>query len=491
VPRPSSRKIVGSRWVFRTKRNPDNSIARYKARLVAQGFSQKPGIDYQPDEISAPVASIESIRTTLARATQQDWTILQLDVDTAYLNAPVSEEIFMKQPPGFEKTAADGTELVCKLNRSLYGLKQAAFNWNKTITSYFTEIGLKPCSTDPCVFSKHHQGDIAVIVLYVDDLLITGNRDSTLQDIKQQLSRRFKMKDLGEVSQLLGMQVTRDRSAGTLKIDQTKYIQDMLDRFGLTECNAARIPADPGQILSKSDNAQTEAEKAGMSNKPYRSLVGSLMYAAWVTRPDVANAVRVLSRYMQEPGERHWLAAKRCLRYLAGSKSIGITYRQSEPEDQRLEGYSDANWAGDLDNARSTTGVAFTLAGGVISYSSKLQATVARSSMESEYMALFEAAQTAEALRNLLQHLGAQQTDPTPIHVDNTACQLIANPNSYTKRSRHIHVRYHFTREAIEQNIITLIRVSSENQLADGLTKNLPAPRFNTLRSILQEARRI
>jgi hypothetical protein len=262
----------------------------------------------------------------------------------------------------------------------------------------------------------------------------------------------------------------------------------MLDRFGLTECNAARIPADPGQILSKSDNAQTEAEKADMSNKPYRSLVGSLMYAAWVTRPDVANAVRVLSRYMQEPGERHWLAAKRCLRYLAGSKSIGITYRQSEPEDQRLEGYSDANWAGDLDNARSTTGVAFMLAGGVISYSSKLQATVARSSMESEYMALFEAAQTAEALRNLLQHLGAQQTDPTPIHVDNTACQLIANPNSYTKRSRHIHVRYHFTREAIEQNIITLIRVSSENQLADGLTKNLPAPRFNTLRSILQDA---
>jgi hypothetical protein len=295
------------------------------------------------------------------------------------------------------------------------------------------------------------------------------------------------MKDLGEVSQLLGMQVTRDRHTGTLKIDQTKYINDMLDRFGLTDCNSTRIPADPGETLSKEDNAQTETEKAEMAVKPYRSLVGSLMYAAWVTKPDVANPVRVLSRYMQEPGERHWLAAKRCLHYLAGTKSIGITYyRSEESEDRELKGYSDANWAGDLDNARSTTGVAFILARGVESYSSKLQTTVARSSMEREYMAVFEAAQTAEALRNLLQHLGEQQGSPTPIHVDNTACQLIANPHSYTKRSRHIHVKFHYTREAIEREIITLIRVSSESQLADGLTKNLPAPRFTQLRAILQ-----
>ena len=293
------------------------------------------------------------------------------------------------------------------------------------------------------------------------------------------------MKDLGPVGTLLGMSVTRNRQQGWLKIDQNRYIKDVLKRYNMETCHPTATPANPGDILSKEDNASTAEEIQQMAAIPYRSVVGSLMYAAHVTRLDVANAVRVLARYMANPGEKHWMAAKRCLRYLAGTPELGITYRRGDASIPQLSGYSDATWAGDLDNARSTTGVAFMLAGGAVSFTSRLQQTVARSSMESEYMALFEAAQLAKQLRDLLAHLGAEQRSPTKIYEDNEACATIANPRSYTRRARHIDVRFHFTREAVEQGIIELTRIATNDQLADILTKNLPSPQLPKLRNLL------
>ena len=485
VPLPAGRKAVGSKWVFKTKRNAEGRVIRYKARLVAQGFSQKPGVDYVPDELSAPVARMDSIRTTLALAAHYNWTVLQMDVDTAYLNADVTEDIYMRQPQGFIQQGRNGQDLVFKLHRSLYGLKQSAFNWNTTISTYFAELGFLATPADPCVFSAEKGDTIVIIVLYVDDLLITGNQDSALNTVKGQISSRFKMKDLGEVSNLLGMNVTRNRQEGWLKIDQERYIQDILKRYNMESCHSTTTPATPGEILTKEDCA-AEGQQLDPTTHPYRSIVGSLMYAGHVTRPDISNSVRILARYLESPGEKHWAAAKKCIRYLAGTKSLGITYRRgSVGELPKLQGFSDANWAGDLDNARSTTGVVFMLAGGAISFTSRLQQTVARSSMESEYMALYEAAQTAQQLRQLLTHLGVEQPSATEIFEDNEACATIANPKSYTRRSRHIDVRFHFTREAVENGIIAISMVSTDDQLADLLTKNLPAPRLSKLRSAL------
>jgi len=248
----------------------------------------------------------------------------------------------------------------------------------------------------------------------------------------------------------------------------------------MESCHATTTPATPGEILTKEDCA-AEGQQLDPTTHPYRSVVGSLMYAGHVTRPDISNAVRILARYLESPGEKHWAAAKKCIRYLAGTV---ITYRRGNVgEFPNLQGYSDANWAGDLDNARSTTGVVFMFAGGAISFTSRLQQTVARSSMESEYMALYEAAQTAQQLRQLLTHLGVEQPSATEIYEDNEACATIANPKSYTRRSRHIDVRFHFTREAVENGIIAISMVSTDDQLADLLTKNLPAPRLSKLRS--------
>jgi len=488
VPLPPGRKAVGSKWVFKTKRNAEGLAIRFKARLVAQGYSQKPGVDFVPDELSAPVARMDSIRAALALAAHYNWIVWQMDVDTAYLNADVSEDIYMRQPQGFVQQGHNGQDLVFKLHRSLYGLKQSAFNWNTTVSTYFRELGFAATPADPCVFTQHRSGITVVIVLYVDDLLITGNNESALIAVKAQISTRFQMKDLGEVSNLLGMNVTRNRREGWLKIDQERYIQDILKRYNMEDCHPTVTPANPGEILTKEDCAP-EGGPLDATTHPYRSVVGSLMYAACVTRVDIANAVRILARYLENPGEKHWAAAKKCVRYLAGTKDLGITFWQGNGDIPVLQGYSDANWAGDLDNARSTTGVVFTLAGGAISFISRLQQTVARSSMESEYMALFEAAQTAQQLRQLLAHLGAEQPRPTEIFEDNEACATIANPKSYTRRSRHIDVRYHFTRETVENGIISLARISTDDQLADLLTKNLPAPRLAKLRDLLMGPR--
>jgi molybdopterin-guanine dinucleotide biosynthesis protein A len=487
VPLPPGRKAIGSRWVFKTKRNGDGSVARYKARLVAQGFSQRPGVDFVPDELSAPVASLDSIRTVLAVAAYHSWEILQMDVDTAYLNAAVAEEIYMRQPPGFVNATKDGEPFVCLLHRSLYGLKQAAYNWNQTITEFFIEMGFQASSQDLCVFTRTQGRAATIIVLYVDDLLITGNSPAALQSTKAKISQRFKTKDLGNVGTLLGMQVTRDREKGLLKITQTRYVEEMLSRYGLQDSNPVLTPSEPGESLSQDDCPTTEQERRRMQQAPYANLVGSLMYAARGTRPDIANAVRVLARFIQNPGEKHWRAAKRVLRYLSGTRDLGITYhRAGEPGGAAgLAGYSDADWAGDLDNRKSTTGTAFMLAGGVISFTSKLQTVVARSSTESEYIALFEAAQTAQSLRQLLKDVGEPQHEPTPLYEDNQACIIISNPKAYTKKSRTIDVKYHFTRELVEKGEICVLPIPTAQQLADICTKNLPAPRLRLLRDEL------
>lgn len=476
--KPMGANVIGSRWIYKTKRDESGNITRYKARFVAQGFSQEPGKDY--GETHASVARHTSTRTLFALAAKEDWELDNMDVDTAFLNADIKEEIYIRQPRGFEQRGPNGEELVCKLNKSIYGLKQASRNWNDTLDEWMREYGLKATRADACVYTKRHQGETLVILVWVDDLILAGSNKRVVADFKAAISRRFKMKDLGALEWILGFKIRRDRPKRKIEILQTAYIEQMLKRFGMEDCKAVGTPAEG--VLSR-----TSVEDGGEPNKLYMSMVGSLLYAAMVTRPDITFAVQALGRHMQASGPEHIIAAKRVLRYLQGTKDLGLVYeygatKHDETPSHYIHGYSDADWGGDKDTRRSTTGYVFMLGTGVVSWGSKLQQTVALSSAESEYMAACAAVQEAIHLRQLMGDLGYKQDGATVIYEDNQGCiALSANP-VFHKRTKHIDIRYHFIRERVASGEVELRYIPTEEQLADLLTKALPKPRTITLR---------
>lgn len=475
--KPMGANIIGTRWIFKTKRDENGDISRRKARVVAQGFSQEPGKDY--GETFAPVAEKTSVRTLAAVAAEEDWELDNMDVDTAFLNADIQEEIYIRQPPGFEQYGPNGEELVCKLKKSIYGLKQASRNWNHTIDQWLRGYGLKATKADPCVYTKRSQGDTLVILIWVDDIIIAGSNKRVVADFKAAISRRFKMKDLGPLEWILGVKIRRDRPRRRLEISQTAYIEQMLKRFGMEECKAVATPSEG--VLNR-----MSSEDGGKPNKLYMSLVGSLLYAAMITRPDIAFAVQALGRHMQASGPEHMIAAKRVLRYLQGTKDLGLVYEYGPKNDgtpsHYIHGYSDADWGGDKDTRRSTTGYVFMLGTGALSWGSRLQATVALSSAEAEYMAACAAVQEAIHLRELMGDLGYKQDRATVIYEDNQGCiALSANP-VFRKRTKHIDIRYHFIRERVTSGEVELRYIPTEEQLADLLTKGLPKPRTIMLR---------
>lgn len=471
---PEGANVIKGRWVYKTKMNELGEEVRDKARWVAKGYSQVPGLDFF--DTFAPVAKLGSIRTVLSIAAIKDWELHQMDVFTAFLQSPVDEEIYVEQPHGYEQYGASGKPLVCKILKSLYGLRQAPRNWHKVIDDWLRQYGLKPSGADPCVYVVIlSNGDILVVVLYVDDLLIAGNNAEAVERFKRDIAKKFKMTDLGNLRWLLGMEVRRNRENRVIEVSQAAYIDRVLERFGMADCKPVTTPAEG--ILPR----LTE-EQGGVSDGDYRSLVGSLLYAAMVTRPDIAYAVQALGRHLQSSGPVHWTAAKRVARYLKGTRDLTIVYGASQAKMVKLHGYCDADWAGDVDTRRSTTGYVFIVAGGIVTWASKLQPTVALSSVEAEYMALCAAVQEAICLRRLLEDLGQQQESPTTIYEDNQGCIALSKNPVYHKRSKHIDIRYHFTREKVESGEITLEYVATEQQLADILTKPLPSHRVSRLR---------
>ena len=467
---PTGRKAIGCKWVFKKKYNSKGLIERYKARLVALGYAQVEGIDY--DETFAPVARFTSIRLVLALAALLDLDIFQMDVDTAFLNGVLEEDIYMKQPMGF--IDASKKDLVCKLKRGLYGLKQSPRIWNANIDEFLKGLGYKACGPDHCLYVLwSNTGKFIIVVLYVDDLIITGNDSTMLTNLKAQLSRKYKMKDLGELHWCLGMRVTRDRKKKTIKLDQAKYIGDVLKRFNMTECKPVATPAEPSVKLTKNTGSTN-------SNVPYMSAVGSLMYAMVGTRPDIAFAVGAVSRYASNPGDEHWRAVKRILRYLKGTAEKGLLFSGSTTSvGVNVIGYSDADWAGCHDDRRSTTGYLFQLGGAAISWSSKKQKTTALSSTEAEYMALAATIKEAMWLRSLLREAGFPQKKPTVIYEDNQSCMLFSKNPGKHDRTKHIDIRYHYVREqVVEFKNVTLIYKPTDEMVADMNTKPLGGAKF-------------
>ena len=366
---PEKKNFVGSKWIFKIKRKADGSVDRFKARLVAQGYTQQYGLDY--DEIFSPVARYNSIRIMLAIANLLDLEVHQLDVRTAFLNGKLAAEIYMRQPEGYiDKRRPDH---VCLLKKSLYGLKQAARCWNETMDEHLKKLGYRRCDADCCIYVKElANSKIIFILLYVDDLLVASNDKVILDLEKKALKKAFEMEDQEEIHFCLGMSIKRDRNNKRLFINQETYLQNNLKRFEMENCKPIATPWEFGKHFDKRKEREAAADK-----EKFQSAIGCLIYAAQATRPDLSAAVNALSQFMLDPSLDHRKAVKRVLRYVKGTIDYGIEFNAQESNKIELIGYSDADWAGDIVSRKSTSGYVFKLAGAAVSWQSRRQRTVA------------------------------------------------------------------------------------------------------------------
>jgi transposase InsO family protein len=470
---PKGHKAVGCKWIFRVKKDAHGEVQRYKARLVAKGFSQIQGMNF--DETFSPVAKFATIRTVLALAAVHGWEIHQMDVKTAFLNGDIDHEVYMQQPEGFVEHGSEGK--VCKLHKSIYGLKQSPRLWYKKLHDFLCHIGFERLHADPSAYRLVDGAEMVIMIIYVDDLILCSKSAHMLVKLKEQLSSAFRMTDMGDLHFYLGMEVIRDREGGKLLLNQQKYIHNVLERFGMQDSKPVETPMATDTKLTRNMAAVTIEEKEEMENIPYQSAVGSLMYAMVCTRPDLAFSVGATSRYLSAPGKRHWEEVKRTLRYLRGTSSLGLQFGGKGEVATTLVGYTDADWAGDLDDRKSTCGYVFILGGAAISWKSKKQASVALSSTQAEYMALSEAGKEAVWLRGLLKELGQEQSKPTVIFNDNISSQALAENPVYHDRSKHIDIRYHFIRELVETKVVDLEHLKTKAMVADVMTKPQPKDR--------------
>lgn len=464
---PATRSPIGSKWVFKLKRKANGAIDKYKARLVAQGYNQVHGLDYE--ETFSPVVRMESIRILFALAARNGLTVYQYDVVVAYLNAVLKEKIYMKLPSG---------EVVL-IRKGLYGLKQSGREWNAVAHNALTRCGFTRCEADRGMYISNDGK--SYLSLYVDDMLFATKDIASYNELGRSLSKFFEIEAMGPVSSILGVQVTRESSASgvSYSLDQTYYIESILEDYQMSSCKALSVPMDPGLRLSRDDEPKNETEIENMKKMPYRQLVGKLMYLVTCTRPDIAYAVSRLARFLNRPGRAHWNAAKNLLAYLQGTKSYRLTYSPISPE---LVGYTDSDFAGDIDSARSQNGFVFILSGSAILWQSQLQHTVATSTTEAEYVGMSEAAKASEWLRNLLVVLAPELVnDQTAIiRGDNQGAIALSKNPMYHRKTKHINTKYHFIRQLVEEGTLQFDYVSTKSQTADIFTKALQKAVFNS-----------
>ncbi|KAD5961972.1 hypothetical protein E3N88_13445 [Mikania micrantha] len=432
---PSGKKALQNKWVYRIK-DESNGSKRYKARLVVKGFQQKEGVDY--NEIFSPVVKMTTIRLVLSIVASENLHLEQLDVKTAFLHGDLDEDIYM-----------------------------APRQWYLKFDNFMGRNGFKRCEMDHCCYIKKFSKSYIILLLYVDDMLIAGSDMKEINKLKKQMSEEFEMKDLGAAKQILGMSIFRNSKDGSLTLSQEKYIGKVLEKFSMKNARARNTPLGSQFKLSKDQCPKTDEDIAEMAKVPYASAVGSLMYAMVCTRPDIAHAVGVVSRYMSNPGKEHWEAVKWLLRYLKGTSKMGLCFKG---KDTVLRGYTDADLGGCKESYKSTTGYVFSVGGTAVSWMSRLQRSVALSTTEVEYMAAAEASKELIWLKNFLEELGKKQPD-SPLYCDNqSAIHLGKNPVFHGK-TKHIQLRYHFIRGLISDGTLMLEKIRGTDNPADMLTK--------------------
>ena len=465
---PPGHKAIGSRWVFKVKRNADGSVERYKGRVVAKGFSQRPGFDFT--ETFAPTPKWAALRAILALAAFEDLHLESVDISSAFLNGELEEDVFMHQPEGFVEK---GKDWVWHLKKSIYGLKQAGRCWHQKLNQVLESIGFKRITCEHSIW-VYQQGDARVIVpVFIDDMTIAAKSMAAIEDVKSELRKHFKLRDLGPTSWLLGVEIIRNRPKHSLSLSQHQYIQTLLERFGLSDCTPVSTPLDPGARLSTSMSPTTPEEIEEMHSVPYLQAVGSLMYLAIATCPDIAYAVGVLARFSKNPGLAHWKAVKHLFRYLKGTMDLKLTYAPDPSCSELFTTFSDADHAGNPDNGRSTGGYVVKMGTGAISWSSRLQGIVALSTTEAEYVAATSAGQEILWLRSLFQEIGYPISSPSTLMLDSASALAVAKNPEHHGRMKHLDLRFYWLRDEVEKGVFSLKHISTVDMPADILTKAL------------------
>jgi hypothetical protein len=475
---PVGAKALDNKLVFKRKRDPDGNVVRHKVRNCAKGFQQRHGVDYF--ETNAPTAKMNSCKLLLSITAVDDLELHQMDVVTAFLNPKLDEMVFMKQIKGFEEVGQESK--VWKLKKAIYGLKQASRSWYLKMNEAMKDIGFTACVSDPCIYYRFQSGTMFYVALYVDDLLLATKCKEQLQSVKQALANKFDVKDLGEAKQFLGITIRRDRPSRSMHLSQEQLMRQTLCDVDMDDCNAVASPFEISNRLYNDADTRTDGEQAEMADVDFRHTVGQLFYVANNTRPDLAAAVGIVSSYVNNPGPRHWQAVKRILRYVKGTLTLGLVLGGST---NILVGYSDADWAGDLDTRRSRTGYTFYIGVGCISWMSKKQPTVALSTTEAEYMSLSAATAELKWIRALLEELKQPVTKPTTMNQDNTGCIELTKSFKGQGRVKHMDIRHHFIKDAVSDKVMEVKWCSTQEMVADIMTKPLPAPTFLKLRELL------
>ena len=462
---PSGKRAIDSKWVYKIKYKPNGEVERYKARLVAKGFTQMEGIDYH--DTFAPVAKLVTIRSLLAVAVKKGWIMHQLDVNNAFLHGDLEEEVYMRIPQGYDK--GGGTK-VCRLRKSLYGLKQASRNWYQKFTSALFELGFKQSHADHSLFLYKKSGVFVAALIYVDDVIIVGNNQDKIQETKTYLDNKFSIKDLGPLKYFLGIEVAR--TVDGLVLSQRKYTLDILEDSGMLGCRPCSFPMEQNLQFKKDDeDVRVDANK-------YRRLIGRLLYLQ-ATRPDLTYSVNVLSQFVSDPRQKHMDAATRVLRYLKATPGQWIFFPKEG--GTTLVTYCDADWLGCPFTRRSRTGYVLLLGGAPVSWKSKKQSVVSRSSAEAEYRSMATTVSEVIWMRWLLKYLEAEQNGPTPLFCDNQAARHIANNPVFHERTKHVEMDCYFVRERVAAKEIQPRCIDTKMQIADLFTKALGSKQLESL----------
>lgn len=475
VDRMPSVNIMKTKWVFDIKFDGEGRISSRKARLVAKGFTQIPGVDFF--DTYASVVRYESLRITLAIAASKGWKTWAIDFVSAYLNSRMKEKVFMDQPEGMVVQGSEG--MIAQLDFSLYGTMQGASNWWEELDGTYNSLGYRRSHADQSVRVREGDTGTTITSTYTDD--VTGVSSSTKEAIlaKEELGKRYDIKDLGDLDFVLGIKIVHNPIDGSIALSQRAYTERVLKRFGMESCNPKRTPLPPGISLSSSPVPLSADDHYYMQDKPYREVLGSIMYLMIATRPDLGFSVNILSSFASNPSPPHWRAMLHTLGYLRGTLDYRIIYYKDETLTPT--GFVDADYGGYTDTRRSTSGELYKMAGGLVCWGAHHERTVALSTAESEYMAAARGARQLDWIYSFMSELNLPQPRPALLRCDNQAAIALAQSSKGHSRVKHIDIRHHYIRERVEEGALEIRHIAGTENIADIMTKPLSFPRHNDL----------